>query len=348
MLPRERMLSLFEVLHPWDIPALETLNLGIKPDFREACLAIGDDRTAASNRNVAKEISLLLSGFPIKNIRESSTAANRDDSAHDGFFRIRRVEGHTPGIFVRTIVRAAWSLARDVDEAPVTLPPARLDAIDRALSDLLSCVVGAPARIDARVRRWKTRGSSHLSMQRWVRGHQIFASLTQGLVFAFQEIGIRAHREDPNDVGGFVDLAVTLLAGSAAALEFTGDFPPEDYSDIIRPSMRPPFVSDTFSGLLSIDHRHLVKILRELKPALDFVRERDAPRHGLLAQAISKVYDSHKFVCERFVGKSPSLRLEASSAKSGVEQLEHFKTLRMKVFEPGTPVVREIPLRRGN
>lgn len=352
MLSRERMLSnvpVFEILRPPDIPTLEAFSPGIDPDFRQACLAIGGDGAVASNSNVAHEIGVLLDDFPIINIREhSGAAANRDDSSHDDFFRIRRVEGHSYGIFVRTIIRAARVLSRDVDEAPVTLAPARLDAIDRALSDLLSCVLGAPARDGARVTQWKTRGGRHRPMQRWVRGHQVFAAITQGLIFAFQEIGVQAHNENVGDCGHLVDLAITLLAGAAAALEFTGDFPPEDYSDIIRPSMRPPFVSETFSGLLSIDHRHFVKTLRASKPALDVIRERDTFRHDRLSQAVSNVYESHKFVCERFVGKLPSLRLETSSSKSGVEQLEHFRTLRMKAFEPGSPAEREIAQRRGN
>lgn len=174
-------------------------------------------------------------------------------------------------------------------------------------------------------------------MQRWVRGHQIFVALTQGLIFSFQEIASRADRENDSELRTFVNLAITLLAGCAAALEFTGDFPPEDYTNIIRPSMRPLFVSETFSGLVSIDHGHFVKTLRELKPALDLVRHRDALRHDRLAQAVSAVYESHKFVCERFVGKQPSLRLAASSTKSGVDQLEHFRTQRKKAFEAGCP-----------
>ena len=341
MLLRERMLSnvpLLEVLQPSDIPTLETLTLGIAPDFRQRCLAIGNNEAIASNQGVAAEICHLLSALPLRNDPESHMlAANPDDAAHDGYFRMRRIKGDAPWIFLRTILRTRWSLLREVDEGPVSILPSRLDAIDRALSDLMCCALGAPPGREARIIRWKTRGRERLPMQRWVRGHQIFVALTQGLIFSFQEIAVRAGREDDLELGGFVDLAITLLGGCAAALEFTGDFPPQDYTDIIRPSMRPPFVSETFSGLLSIDHRHFVKTLRELKPALDFVRNRDTPRHDRLGQAVSAVYESHKFVCERFVGNLPSLRLEASCTKSGVEQLEHFRTLRMKAFEAGCP-----------
>jgi hypothetical protein len=131
-----------------------------------------------------------------------------------------------------------------------------------------------------------------------------------------------------------IDLAVLLLHGSAASLEFTGNFPSKDYSELIRPSMAPPLVPDTFSGLLSIDHRVFIHSLRDMKPLLDALAHRSAGHHQRIASAVASVYDSHRFVCDRLVGKCPSLMMSSGSTKSGAEQIEKFKHLRLKVFEP--------------
>jgi hypothetical protein len=222
---------------------------------------------------------------------------------------------------------------RDVEQARVTVSQDVLSVIDESLSALTACVLGPSVVAARQVTLWEWSDQSQESMVRWVRGHQLFAALTQGLIFTFQELG-RALREGKSQqVRRWSDLSSNLLRGSAAAFEFTGDFPPEDYAEVIRPSMMPPQSEVGLSGLMSIDHRFLVQAMRDMRPALKALHEQDQARHEELSKDLTSVYDSHIHVCERFVGKQPSILTAGRSERSGPSLIEQFKTLRLKPFE---------------
>jgi hypothetical protein len=155
--------------------------------------------------------------------------------------------------------------------------------------------------------------------------HQIFAALTQGIIFELQELeaAIRALGHDrARDALG---LAGDLLMASAAAFRFTADFFPSAYTDVVRPRMMAQHVGEGFSGVLSADHRRLVAVLVRTRPLMGEIATRFATEHKRLTVALDQVYDAHKYVCARFVGeKKPSLRCPNSSPMAGVAQLDQY------------------------
>jgi hypothetical protein len=230
-------------------------------------------------------------------------------------------------------VFAAISCLRvDIEEAGTTLSPSKLYEIEDALIGTVGRMLGG-----------QIPGSAHFELQdcpvklgnyiarRWIRGHRIFAVLTQCLIF---EVGLfeEANRsQDWSGVGESAEALGQLLRACAWSLELTGDYPAQMYESLVRETMSPPNQPDGFSGLLSSDHHLLVKRLREAKPAMELLRDRDPARHRLITDALAQVYDSHKFVCSRFVGAEKTSLLMAKSAdRSGVDQLDKFKAIRLK------------------
>jgi hypothetical protein len=322
-----------DLVSPQAVPSLAATKSELPAQFKKVCANHCRNASDLSNVSLGENIERVLLNFPLEATLGNNSGIGFDESCHDDYFRIRRTTGSAPFIFVRSIFYANWLLCRDSYDSEFTTPPERLNCVNQALSDLLTSSIGLPTVEKIQVREWRSTGMPCNTMQRWIRGHQLFAVLTQGLVLCFRGVKRAEEAGDLNEVAGFIDLAVSLLRGSAASLEFTGDFPGPDYCNVIRPTMKPPLVPDSFSGLLAADHRYFVQILRDMKPELESINQRDKWQHQRLAQAVSEVYDSHRHVCERFVGGKPSLMMAASSVKSGGEQIETFKRLRLKSFE---------------
>jgi len=263
-----------------------------------------------------------------------------EDLAHDAYFHVRRVEQDAPLVFIRMAVAARLAFHREVEEAPVTIPQDRLEQIDSSLAALLASLLGGGCYGAPTFAETRARGAERHAKVRWVRGHQIFAALTQGLIFAFQSMAREMRAGHSAPVQRWTDLAISLLRGSAAAFELTGDFPVEEYANTIRPSMMPPECPVGLSGLMSIDHRVLAQTIKEMKPALHSLHEHEPARHEALAGALSGVYDSHIHVCEKFVGARPSILTEGRTQRSGPSLIEQFRSLRMKPFEHVTKAPR--------
>jgi hypothetical protein len=166
---------------------------------------------------------------------------------------------------------------------------------------------------------------------RWIRGHQIFAPLTQGLIFSLDAL------EAARDIGESFEAAAlcrALLLASARALEFAGDFPVEIYRESIRASMETPYLPKGFSGLLSADHRRFVAKMRVLRPAIERLKTMAPKAHAGVVAALAQVYESHKFVCDRFVGSDEASLLMASDcSRSAVEQIDRFKQMRLRALQ---------------
>jgi len=284
-----------------------------------------------TNSEVRHEIENQLSRIPSVGPPVPALDDHSEDAAHDAYFHIQRVENNPPAVFTRTVLSARLILLKEVDEVPPDAEaPPRL--IDRALADLASCLRCSPHATQY-VHIWEPATSPRQAMRRWIRGHQLFAALTQGLVFSFQSMARALRAGESAEVGRWADLSVSLFRGSAAALQFTGDFSVDDYTAIVRPSMSPPASPICLSGLMSADHRHLVKAIQDMRPALKAFREQDQARHDRLCQQLGAVYDQHIFVCERFVGNKPSLLNGGRTEKPGPTVIEQFKKLRLKPFE---------------
>lgn len=264
---------------------------------------------------------------------KSSLAAREEDTAHDAYFCISRVEGDSISILIRMAIRARLILAEEFMDPNLAMPGASWQAIDGSVIDLLCMLLGD--NLASAIATVPEAGAARIvsTRQRWIRGHQIFATLTQGLLFSLRSMVQSIRTGDAKATMRHADLSVSLLRGSRETFLFTGDFSPEDYMQIIRPSMMPPAVPIGLSGLMSIDHRSLVQLFREIRPSLKQLRDHYPMQHDALLLEFSKVYDSHIHVCENFVGKLPSIRTANSTEKSGPELLQNFRTLRLKPFE---------------
>ena len=124
------------------------------------------------------------------------------------------------------------------------------------------------------------------------------------------------------------------MEASSAALRLTGDFAADIYDQVIRPTMAPPFMPDSFSGLFSSDHRVLVSRLRHLRPVLDSGDGKLAQARSEMAASFAAVYDSHIAVCSRFVGADrKSLLMNDKASCDAIEQLTKFKNSRLRLVQ---------------
>ncbi len=344
-----RQIETLNMLLPQHVPSEDLANV-----LPSSCSSGRSDAQVLSNGGPAtsseleREIESYLARVLDAGEPVLTTQERPEDAAHDLYFHIRRVEGENDAAatFARTIIKARLILLKEADEErlPDANTPARL--IDRALGDTISCLSGGDesrrATIGGRhlfaaryVNTWEPVREPREAMCRWICGHQLFAALTQALIFSFKSMARTLRAGKLQEMRRWADLSISLFRGSGAALQFTGDFTVEDYNNIVRPSMSPPASPICLSGLMSADHRYLVKTIHEMRPALKAFREQDRTRHDCLCRELGAVYDRHIFVCERFVGNKPSLLGTGRTEKPGPSVIEQFKKLRLKPFEHG-------------
>src|ERR1700686_2471516 len=172
-----------------------------------------------TNSELAREIENHLDRIPRAGEPISTPHDQPEDVAHDAYFHIQRVENDAPAVFARTVFSARLILLEEVEEAPSN-PDASSQLIDRALADLTSSLQGGV--VTARyVTAWEPTSGSRQAMRRWIRGHQLFAALTQGVIFSFQSMARALRAGKSQEVQRWADLSISLLRGSGAALQFT-------------------------------------------------------------------------------------------------------------------------------
>ena len=335
--PVQDAVDCFFLLRPECVPLEEQVAHWLLAHPLSSATVPSETSFAATSLAVAARVSHIVDGIPIGDVQPPSGPT--EEVAHDAYLHIQRVSDPSGGAFVRMMLAARLTLMKDVADAPVSVAGAVLDTIDGAFADVICGVLGSETIAEWRVNRWVTRGLAPLPLIRWVRGHHVFAALTQGLLFTLQTMERAIRASQPLHVRKWADLSIRLLEGSGAALQWTGDFPPDDYINIVRPSMMPPAAPVTLSGLMSADHRLLVRSMLELRPELDVLRQHEPGRHARLMAALAEAYDRHIHVCERFVGDRPSILTAERTDKSGARLLEQFKASRLKPFEGPRPTV---------
>ena len=268
-----------------------------------------------------------------------------EDHAHDAFFHVVRVDDEPCAVFVRAVLSSRLILLDEVERDLLASHSADAQDIDQALTEVCVRLLGSRAPAGFPHLHHTLDGFTVPSMPdelayrertvllRWIRGHQIFAVLTQSLVVAYHALAAAVRADDTAAIHAHVGLCLSLLRGSAASLRFTSQFSETAYNDFVRPRMVPPTAALPLSGLMSADHRALVRTMRDMKPAFLALREREPARYEMLHDALADVYDSHIHVCERFVGEQQSLLTAGRTEKSGPDLIRHFKSLRMKVLE---------------
>ena len=322
------------LLAPEQIPDMAAIEARLGEPLRAACIAAITDPVAHLEAGVQAlthalpRVATQLQpdvGFMIE------TGQPADGGAHDVFFRVRRF-GHTDPLgFLRGQLVGLQCLAAELAETPTVLDRYEIDAIAHGMraAVALALRVKPPDGAFAFPRASKALHAD-FPIRRWVRGHQVFLPLVQGLIFGFRQIEV-AHRAGDDDA--LLAAAVLCrdgLLASARALELTGDFPGDRYEDI-RIGMEPPNQPRGFSGLLMSDHKELVSRMRAVRPSIDRLQARMPEAYAGIMEALSHVYDSHKHVCSRFVGTDKSsLLMSKEIGRSAIEQLDRFKSMRLR------------------
>jgi hypothetical protein len=323
---------------PDAIPDAAKVSASLKPDIRALCLSALAAPPAAGPavRALCALMPPAPSPAPIDLAAMIEAGEPADSDVHDAFFNIARSHNDHPAQILISLFQSRSALWDDLAETPSSLPDADLAIIDLGLSATLAALLGAlspsplsPPRVVLTAHRQDP------IPRRWMRGHQIFTALSQGLIVGVNALQAATAAQDTPARDAAADLMATAMEACGRALEFTGDFRVEAYEDLIRASMSPPNQPEGFSGLLSVDHRELVFRLKAARPAIDRLRAEDPDRHAKVVDALTGVYDRHKHVCAKFVGtQRASLLMAEDRGRSGVDQLERFKITRLRQLGP--------------
>jgi len=252
---------------------------------------------------------------------------------HDAFFRIARSADDDLAAYLRGLAQA---MAVFVDESPGPRDWQAYGCLAQGLAELIdSAASGAvgPSTVMAQAATPPPPAplmSTDDPVRRWLRGHQLFATLTQGLIRTL------AHLATGNaDVQRQVLQRLARLYGlSAVAFRLTADFEHDVYTEVIRPAMCRPHVPEGFSGTLSTDHAALVRRLVQSRPVLEEAAALHPHEHAAMRTALAAMYDDHKWVCARFTGaEAPSLRMRTTDTDvPAVEMLDRFKARRLSML----------------
>lgn len=335
----------FPVLPPHRVPALLLLRSQLGASVLAGAARYAQQAAALSHAQAAAALGALCDQLPAgEEATDSSWASSTtcsledpvlaDDEAHDRYFHMRRVTQAEGTAFLRSVLMAAQLFHREMDSDYAAQDAARFAAVGGGFAALLGQIAAvrlAPVEHTAPDERAAPRTVD--PMRRWVLGHQIFAALTQGIIFALQEFEAALPALEEHRARDALTLAADLMTASATAFRFTADFPPADYRDVVRPSMMSREVGEGFSGLLSVDHRRLVAVLVRTRPLMGEAARRLVVEHARLNLALTHVYGDHKFVCAQFGGtEQASLRCPQSSPLPAVEQLKRYQTARVELL----------------
>ncbi|MFF3013768.1 hypothetical protein [Streptomyces sp. NPDC057939] len=217
---------------------------------------------------------------------------------HDRHFEVERVRGDSAALLAEAVLVSDLLVSEDLAESGTTLdedPGGALLGVTAFLTGGLS--------VPVKHREWAPVDPSAAAHQRWLIGHQRFFVMLQLLASALSGVDRAAGSvREEEAVREF-----TWLCGSAtASMRYAADFPPHGYGGV-RDTMVPPAVNAGFSGLQTRDHQQLVAVMRMLKR--DGGLERLAPGSaGAVHAGVSRLYDAHVWVCDRFGGATePSL-----------------------------------------
>ena len=275
----------------------------------------------------------------------SETAGSLDaieaPQTHDEYFRIGRTSGDPTAGYLGGVGRALLLMLDEVHETGelreyLGLAQALLGLWSQGWpgpnADRFESLARMADRSDIAAVPLLQR--AHDPLRRWMRGHHLFAALTQGMVWSLNHLP-PAMASGDDELAERVLLALaTLYRASAAAFRFTADFDPAVYAEVLRPTMCEPYMPKGFSGTLSSDHGVLVARLTALRETLTLAQQRWPAAYAQMRDALGAVYDNHRWVCERFDGANvPSLRTSSVSGETAaVDMLDRFRARRLEML----------------
>jgi hypothetical protein len=286
-------------------------------------------RVADAIRETGVEFASLTHGA-------SDFGAIADDAAHDIYCNIERVAGDSPKIFICSVLQAYRQLLEERLEAGTSLGPNEWLQLRCAFHSIIRYVCKQPPALALRLNTYESlplEGDSPDPVRRWILGHHVFIAIVQGLILALHALKGALAEKSAQETAAAFELSIILLEGSALAFRFTSDFCAAQYENVVRPTMMPPRAPQGLSGLLSADHRYLIKTLVEMKPSFESLDPALRPYYSRFRSAFQSAYEAHKFVCARFRGdEKPSLLMKSSSKTSAVEELDHYMHKRMQML----------------
>jgi len=172
--------------------------------------------------------------------------------------------------------------------------------------------------------------------QRWQVGHHLFFAYVQSLILICDKLQKQVDAGDLKAARSSIEEATCLLWGVSVTFKLTGGFSQAAYDGYVRPNMFE--ASEGFSGMWAQDHDYLVKkTMRQLKPVFANPPEELAPAVQKFRQAFAIMYDSHKYVCDKFEGGQPSLLMGEAAQKTAAEMIDTFKRNRLLVLGVSMP-----------
>ena len=163
---------------------------------------------------------------------------------------------------------------------------------------------------------------------RWQLGHHLFFTYVQSLIIICSKLKAHLETEAWAQAREDIEQATYLLWGVSVTFKLTGGFSQAAYDGYVRPNMFE--ASEGFSGMWAQDHDYLVKkILRQLKPYFHQPPPELALPIQNFRQAFAVMYDSHKYVCDKFESGQPSLLMGEEAQKTAAEMIDTFKRNRL-------------------
>lgn len=328
---RQKLLHL-HALPAADIPDVEAVQAVISME-RLHCYAHMLSSRPTRDHWRAITTQLVPPAISLKTLQDKPNVL--DNELHDSYFGVVRVPAGDVVCHVEAIVLAAQLLLREMRTGSDRFGMADFSKLAKGIELAFELATGVRPEPIALLHAVPAAKSSAFAIsRRWIRGHQMFLVITQAMIACVNHL--EALLTDPDSVdqqSQRIDQLIVLLNAAAAAMRLTGDFSPEIYDTIIRPSMAPPFMPDGFSGIFSSDHRYLVMRLRDISPYMAGLKERLGEAHGALVASFSALYDDHREVCGNFVSSEKNSLLMADGARcTALDQLAKFKKSRLRLI----------------
>jgi hypothetical protein len=289
---------------------LEGVDLGARRGAETTPLEAPSRATLHLARSLAPGALSILEEWSARSPDAASVEGPERHIEYDGYFGVRRVADADPLFALHeAAVVAHYQWTRDGLRGQ-SLSPVEIEHLHGAFEATFSFVAGTSAAESAEPPAWSgppPEGPVD-ALLRWKIGHHVFFVLTQALILVHTQLAVALDREDIEVARQALSVGTRLWLGTAAAFSYTGDFSADDYENIVRPSMSPPFLKDGFSGFFSSDHVYLIRALKRLQPLLQRLPPELGPDHRSYLQALDDAYEAHALVCEAFVGTGHSLR----------------------------------------
>jgi hypothetical protein len=333
------------LLRPDQLPKSRTdINKALTANISRALATSTRTFRITSDAETLIHVQDALIMIPINRANPSLRTGSKDTlidqyDEFDRYFGVVRIMGNPLYVSLHSLLDAYRELLEEELTVGTSLSTEEWNILRNAFDSMLHYISAEVPPTPGSFRHYavpvQTNGDKLDPRRRWRLGHHVFFALIQSLIITFNCF---ANSLNANDLGAAetaLALATSLLWGSAAALRFAGDFPPDDYENIIRPSMSPPNVDAGFSGLLFLDHRHMVQLLSRLKPRFRSLSPCFRLQQKRFIQSIEAAYSSHIYVCARFKGdQAPSLRMNAETGGTAVDVIEHLKQARLGLVQP--------------